>query len=587
MVRRLPRSSALAAALLLSVTVFALVANGRGQTHVSAQGNLPWVECGAPYQCATLRVPLDYANANSRTIELALVRTPARDPSKRVGSLLVNPGGPGASGVDFARSIATSFPVEIRDRFDIVGFDPRGVAGSTPLLCHDKIQQLAASEPEPSNDDQWAEVTRITRDFATLCGQRGGDMLAHLGSLDVVRDMDRIREAVGDEKLTYVGFSYGTLLGELYADRFPTRVRALVLDGPIDPGLTADEATAQQAIGFERAIDGFDASCKQRSCPLSEGGKDAWSAIKDLVDQARTRPIPAPGLDRPAGPGEVLLGAFQALYRPFSWRALERAVAEARNGDASTFVRLADAYLGRQSDGSYANQLEMNAAVNCLDYEYSRDLTHYRALADELVKVAPRIGRSMASGGLGCALWPVASQPVDVTGATGAPPVLIVGTTNDPATPFEWALAARKAIPSGVLLTHEGDGHTVYLSGVRCVDDVVNAYLLNGATPQDGSICGNNADPPRAAPTVPAQAIVATPTLPSDRNPSPNASTTSTPRAPATGTGPAQSVAPSPTPDTTMERGIETSIGLRLLAVAVLATIVALIVVTRRRMMRF
>lgn len=555
---------------------------------MSAQGSLTWVECGAPYQCATLRVPLDYADANSRMIELALVRTPAKDPSRRIGSLLVNPGGPGASGVDFARSIAPAFPVEVRDRFDIVGFDPRGVAASTPLLCHDNIQALAASEPEPSNDDQWAEVTRITRDFATLCGQRGGDLLPHLGSLDVVRDMDRIREAVGDDKLTYVGFSYGTLLGELYADRFPTRVRALVLDGAIDPGLTADEAPAQQAIGFERAIDGFNANCKQRSCPLAEGGKEPWSAIHDLVDQARTKPIPAPDLDRPAGAGEVLLGAFQALYRPFSWRALERAVTEARNGDASTFVRLADAYLGRQGSGGYANQLEMNAAVNCLDYEYSRDLAHYRALADELVKVAPRIGRSMAAGGLGCALWPVPPQPVDVTGATGAPSVLIVGTTNDPATPFEWALAARKALPSGVLLTHEGDGHTVYLSGVRCVDDVVNAYLLNGVTPQDGSICGNNADPPRAAPTAPAQAVVATPALPSDRTPpGPAAATTSTPRAPATGTGPAQSAAPSPTPDTTLERGAETSIALRLLAVVVLASIVALIVVTRRRMMRF
>ncbi|MEI6666363.1 MAG: alpha/beta hydrolase, partial [Chloroflexota bacterium] len=170
MVRRIPRTSALAGALvavvLLPAAAFALVTNGRGQTHVSAQGSLTWVECGAPYQCATLRVPLDYADANSRMVELALVRTPAKDPSRRIGSLLVNPGGPGASGVDFARSIAPAFPVEVRDRFDIVGFDPRGVAASTPLLCHDNIQALAASEPEPSNDDQWAEVTRITRDFA-------------------------------------------------------------------------------------------------------------------------------------------------------------------------------------------------------------------------------------------------------------------------------------------------------------------------------------------------------------------------------------------------------------------------------------
>ncbi len=581
---RRPALLAVATVAVLGVLLLVAPEARRAPATAEAQSALAWRACGAPFECATLRVPLDVTRPDARQIEVALVRQPARDPGRREGAILVNPGGPGASGIDFTRAIAGSFAPEIRDRFDIVGFDPRGVGQSTPLLCHDSIQRLAGLDPVPATDDQWAEATRLAREFAALCAERGGELLPHLGSIDVVRDMDRIREALGDQRLSYLGYSYGTLLGLLYADRYPDRVRAFVLDGAIDPTIGADEGTAAQAVGFERAVDGFNANCRARSCPLAAEGREPWAAVVDLVDRARTRPIPSAAADRAAGPGEVFTGAMQALYRPASWRALERAVTEARAGDGSTFVRLTDAYLGRAGN-DYANQTEMNAAVNCLDYEFSRDPAHYRALQPTLAAVAPRIGPSMAPMGLLCAAWPVPPQPLRLAGGTPSP-TLIIGTTNDPATPYEWAIGARRALPNSVLLTHEGDGHTVYLTGNRCVDAVVNAYLLTLATPQDGAICVRGAaGAPSAPPTPPARAVV-TPVLaaPEARAAAAVTSTaTSADASTAASSSPPTEASPSPSIEA---RTRESAIGLRLFAAAVLGIVVAVIVVRRRRLKR-
>jgi hypothetical protein len=280
----------------------------------------------------------------------------------------------------------------------------------------------------------------------------------------------------------------------------------------------------------------------------------------------------------------VFTAAIQALYRPGSWRALERAVTEARAGDGSTFVRLTDAYLGRAGN-DYANQSEMNAAVNCLDFDYARDPAHYRVLQPALAAVAPRIGPSMAPSGLICAYWPAPARPLRLVGGA-PPPTLIIGTTNDPATPYEWAIGARRALPSSVLLTHEGDGHTVYLTGNRCVDAVVNAYLLTLATPQDGAICARgSAGAPTAPPTPPARAV-ATPVLAATEARAASAVTSTA----APGAPPGASASPGPDEVTASpsvdERTRQSVIGLRLLAATVLASVVAAIVVTRRRLMR-
>ena len=471
-------------------------------TAAARQPSLAWSGCGGDFECATLAVPLDYAQPAGRQIDIRLIRLPARKPAQRIGSLLSNPGGPGGSGIEFLRGWWRTLDADIRDRFDLVSFDPRGVGESTPLLCHDDIQRLIALEPEPATADEWAEVRGALREFVDLCAARGGDLLPHLGSLDVVRDMDRIREALGDEKLTYLGYSYGTVLGALYAEEFPGRVRAIVLDAPVDLSLSPDELNITQALGFERALDRFIEDCRERQCVLVRNGRDPAAAIDALRARVRQQPIPAPGADRPAGPGETLLAIVSALYRQTFWPSLAAAVQAALDGDGTWLVQMADGLWGGRV-GEYDNSFEMNSAVNCLDYPYSRDPAHYEELAQRGEREAARFGAALGSTGLVCALWPAPPRPVGVPDGAGAPPLLVVGTTGDPATPYEWALAMRRDLVSAVLVTREGEGHTAYAGGNRCVDEIVNVYLLTLALPEDGVICGTDA-PPRSPPTPPA-----------------------------------------------------------------------------------
>ena len=469
-----------------------------------APGLLAWAGCGGPYECATLRVPLNHADPAGRQVELAVMRRPALDPAQRIGSLVLNPGGPGGSGIDIARAFAFALPAEVQQRFDIVGFDPRGVGKSSPLLCHDDIQRLAAIEPAPRSADEWSALQRGAQQFAGLCAQRADGVLPFLGSLDVVRDMDRLRIALGEERLTYLGYSYGTLLGALYADQFPTRVRAMVLDGPIDTRMGADELALAQASGFERAFARFLEDCRTRPCLFARRG-DPAAVVDELMRLVRAKPIAAKSADRPAGRGETFLAMIAGMYRPASWRTLDRAIDNALDGDASVIVNLADGLLGRRG-ATYDNSSEMNSAVNCLDYTFARDPAHYQALAATAELRAPRFGRAFAASGLGCAYWSSPPQPLPRIRGAGAPPLLIIATTNDPATPFEWGLALRTQLQSSVLLTYEGDGHTAYASGNRCVNDVATRYLVRLDTPADGAICGTDPEPRMAAQPLPTVA---------------------------------------------------------------------------------
>jgi pimeloyl-ACP methyl ester carboxylesterase len=475
---------------LVPLIVVALVATLLGEpSAVQAQSNeLAWEVCGG-YECARLAVPLNYGAPEGRQIEIALLRVKAREPARRIGSLLVNPGGPGASGNEFVRLWALLAPGEIRDRFDIIGFDPRGVGDSTPLNCHDDIQRIAALDPTPDSSAEWTSIANLYRTFAETCARRHADLLPHLGSDNVVRDMDRIRAALGDEKLTYLGYSYGTVLGALYADLFPERVRALVLDGAVDTSLDGQELGFEQALGFETALSHFAASCRERTC-LPEALGDPIDAIEALLQRAEAAPIPAPSRDRPAGEGETMLAIIVSLYSRATWGALERAIEDGFEGDGNRLVQLADLYLGRENDGSYPNQTEVNAAVNCLDYEHPRDPVDYEEDAVDFEKAAPHFGAAIASGGLVCAFWSVEAKPLPTPRGTGAPPVLVIGTTGDPATPHHWAVALSEQLESGVLLSWEGEGHTAYRNGSSsCIDDIVNAYLLSLTLPPGGTTC--------------------------------------------------------------------------------------------------
>ena len=449
---------------------------------------IDWQPCDSgPFDCADYDVPLDYSNPNAGTITLALRRLPAADPSQRVGLLFANPGGPGGSTIDILSGWARSLPNEVRDRFDVILFDPRGVGHSSPLICHDNIQQLIGLNPYPATDEDWKTIEEATKQQVNQCEQVGGDILPFLGTKDVARDMDRIREAEGEDTITYFGYSYGTTLGQVYADMFPTHVRAMVLDGAVDVSLDNDTRGLEQTLAFEAAFHRYLDYCAARSClpgdPLAE--------IQGLINQAEEEPLPAPRGDRPVGPGEIIYGIVQAMYTPAYRPIVTSALNAALDGDASGLLFLADTYAGRNNDGTYSNGTEANSAVNCLDYVTDRDPQHARELSDEYGQVAPFFGPATGQLDLYCAYWPVDPKPLTTPTAAGAPPIMVIGGTGDPATPYKWAVALSHQLQSGFLVTHDADGHTAYRQGDSCIDDAVNAYLTDLTIPPEGLTCGN------------------------------------------------------------------------------------------------
>lgn len=487
------------AAFLAFIAFVASGVTGQPQSAAASAAAINWQSCGGSFECATIKVPVDYANPGGKTLDLALLKQPAKDPSKRIGTLMANPGGPGASAIDFVRIWATVLSKDVRDRFDIVTFDPRGVGQSSPIVCHDGLQKLVALDPSPDNAAEWDAVKAESKTFADACATKYGDLLSAVGTKNVARDMDTIRVALGEEKLTYVGYSYGTVIGSVYADMYPSRVRAFVLDGAVDLSLGFEGTIGTQAVGFERALAAYEADCDQKRCAAAPNGNTA-KVIDDLLAKVEKAPLPAPSADRAAGPGEVLLGIIEAMYSKFSWRGLTDAIAQANKGDGSAMVKLADQYLQRESDGSYPNLIEANSAVNYVDETCSRNPNDYIAMADRLAKLAPHFGASAASSGLTCAYWGAKADPLTAPRAAGAPTIVVIGTTNDPATPYEWAVALSKQLESGLLVTHRGEGHTIYAQGNACIDAAVNAYLLDLTAPNPGLSCGDGASPPDTAP---------------------------------------------------------------------------------------
>ncbi|MBI2767453.1 MAG: alpha/beta fold hydrolase [Chloroflexi bacterium] len=470
------------------------VAPGEGEAPAPA---LEWTSCGGSFQCATLTVPIDYARPTGPTLDLALVRLPASNPAQRTGSLLVNPGGPGASAVDFVFGLAPALAAEIRARFDIVGFDPRGVGESTPIVCHENLQQYFAADPSPDTQAEWDQMKAVAKAFSDGCAAKYAGLLPYLGTRNTARDMEQVRIALGEQKLSYLGYSYGTVIGAVYADMYPDRVRAFVLDGAFNfYSIDGPEALRRQSVAFEGALNAFLADCSARRCPLAAGG-DPRTALDTLLAQVDAAPLPAPGADRPAGPGEVGLGISEALYSARLWPALGAALAQAIAGDGSGMVQLADEYLRRDADGSYPNLQEVYVAVSCLDYSWPSNPEAFRALAASQAQDAPHFGSAnLLESALPCATWPAPPQPLGAPTALGAPPILVIATTNDPATPFADGAALSNQLESGTLLIHVGEGHTVYGSGNACVTPIVNAYLLDLAVIASGTTCTDTSSTP-------------------------------------------------------------------------------------------
>jgi pimeloyl-ACP methyl ester carboxylesterase len=452
---------------------------------------LDWKSCSDGSECAKLTVPLDYEHpGNGKTMKVALLRVRATDRKNRIGSLLMNPGGPGAPGTKFARDFASILPDEITKRFDIVGFDPRGSGETSPVKCEDNLDGVFSADYSPDTPAERADLDTKLQQLAQSCEARSGDLLPYVSSESTVRDMDRIRQAVGDKKLTYVGYSYGTYLGTLYAKLFPKKVRALVLDGAIDPNLSAVEIGSEQAGGFERSLDAFLANCSaNRRCPFYNAGNSA-GAFDQLAAQIDAQPLAAGG--RTLGGGEFDLGVAQALY---SGRAgypqLEQALAAALRGDGARLLGLSDEYTGRHDDGTYDSSQPAFWAIGCRDGPSVGGPDAYEAAEPQFSAAAPRVGVALLNAGLICAYWPVPPvKNVAPIRVDGTPPILVIGTTNDPATPLKWAQGLAGELSSGVLLTAEGTQHTSFATaGNSCVDDKVTRYLVDLQPPPNDTKC--------------------------------------------------------------------------------------------------
>ena len=449
-----------------------------------------WSDCGRGFQCATVTVPLDYATGTGRMM-LSLVRLPAKDRDARIGSLLVNPGGPGASGVELVRDGLEAFPRSLRRRFDLVGFDPRGVNLSTGIRCIDNLDPRAELDPSPDNSRELRALVDDAHEYADACARRNGDVLAHLSTDEVVQDLDSIRISLGEEKLNYLGFSYGTLIGALYADRYPDRVRTMALDGALDPSLTLTQLRAGQARGFETELNRFLNACaSRRSCLLGRGAqvKRNFEAIMRRIETHPLRSVRTSDKRR-VGPGIAWSAILGAMYSPQLWPTLEFALASAAEGDGSVFLAVSDPYRGRKENGTYSNMQDAYLANTCLDYQSPTDTREFGTLAKRLSGVSPHFGALAAYNDLPCAFWPTPAvrQPGRVTGA-GAPPIVVVGTSYDPATPMSWAKSLAGQLDGAVLVTHRGDGHTAYAAS-GCVRDLITKYLVTAKPPRAGTVC--------------------------------------------------------------------------------------------------
>ncbi len=450
------------------------------------------------FDCAKLTVPLDYLKPDGATASIGVLRHKAKKADQRIGSLVVNPGGPGGSGVSMAARISkSSTAATLAARFDIVGFDPRGVGTSEPrLVCLNDAERDADRADDSESDVTPRGVAKQlddAKDYGAKCAERtkhGVEMLANIGTRDVVRDLDILRSVLGDEKLTYLGFSYGTQIGTAYAEAYPDKVRALVLDGAVDPELDTAESLVTQMTGFQNTFNEFGKWCAAREdCALGRHPGAVTTAFQDLVQPLVTDPVPAG--DRKLSFEDAITGTSAALYSQDAWKFLNDGLNEIKRRSGKTLVALADNYYGREADGRYTGILDVYFAVRCVDSTRISDRRVIDGAHERMRQGAPfLVGGTPDTSELDiCAAWPVpATSEVHRPNVAGLPQPLIISTTNDPATPHASGVNLARDL-KGALLTFEGAQHTVFLEGNQCVDSAGFAYLIDGKVPAPDTRC--------------------------------------------------------------------------------------------------
>ena len=499
------RRGVLAAAMVvLLVAGCARLVDGRAVIGAPSPGTpVQWTNCAPTSsdtamppgaECGLLSVPVDYAKPDGDVAQVAMIRFKAT--GQKVGSLIINPGGPGQSGIESAISMLPSLPQSVRERFDFVGFDPRGVGLSRPAVwCNTDAEndRLRADNTVEYTAAGVEHIESETKAFVQRCVDKmGKEFLANVGTASVARDLDAIRQELGDDKLNYLGFSYGTRIGATYAELFPDKIRAMILDGAIDPNADPIESEIRQATAFQTAFNNFAADCgKNPTCPLGTDPAKAVDVYLDMVEPLVENPAKTKD-PRGLSYGDALVGTILPMYSPRIWGTLETALNEIRNGRGDTMLVLADLYMGRDDEGHYNNSTDVRSAVNCVDKPAITD----RAVVVEKDRRARLAAPFMSYGeftGLAplgtCAFWPLppTSTPHELS-VEGLPPTLVVSTTNDPATPYQAGVDLARQL-GGALLTYEGTQHTVVFQGNSCVDDIAARYLTDGVVPPPGATC--------------------------------------------------------------------------------------------------
>jgi pimeloyl-ACP methyl ester carboxylesterase len=494
------------ALVLLLVAGCSKLVDGRAVLAVPPPGTpIQWTDCetepsdesrvppGA--ECGMLSVPVDYAKPDGEVARIAVIRIPAT--GNKIGSLVVNPGGPGESGVEGAASLVAALPQPLRERFDVVGFDPRGVANSTPAVwCNsDADNDRLRADPQVDYSPEGVEhIESETKAFVQRCVDKmGTEFLANVGTASVVKDLEALRVALGDEKLTYLGYSYGTRIGSLYAEAYPDKVRAMVLDGAVDPNADPTEANVRQAAAFQTAFNDYAADCAATDpdCPLGTDPAKAVDIYRSMVDPLVENPAETTD-PRGLSYSDAIVGTILPLYSPNLWRHLTKALGELKDGKGDTMLMLADLYMGRDDQGHYNNSTDVRVTVNCVDKPAVKDREKVVEEDRRVREAAPFMsyGEFTGHAPMGtCAFWPVpiTTQPHEIKG-TGLPPILVISTTNDPATPYQAGVDLAKQL-GGTLLTYEGTQHTVVFQGNPCVDGIAETYLIDVFVPSPDTRC--------------------------------------------------------------------------------------------------
>jgi pimeloyl-ACP methyl ester carboxylesterase len=445
-------------------------------------------------ECGMLSVPVDYSKPDGDVAQIAMIRFKAT--GQKIGSLVVNPGGPGESGVEAAASMAPTLPQSVRERFDLVGFDPRGVANSTPAAwCNsDEDNDKLRADPTVEYTQEGVDhIEKENKEFVQRCVDKmGKEFLANLGTANVAKDLEAIRTGLGDDKLTYLGYSYGTRIGALYAEAYPDKVRAMILDGAVDPNADQIEEEIRQAAAFQKAFDNYAADCASSpDCPLGTDPSKAVDVYKSLVDPLVKHPAETKD-PRGLSYSDAIVGTILPLYSPSLWRHLTQALSEIKDGRGDTMLAMADLYMGRDDKGHYNNSTDVRVAVNCMDKPHITDRAKVVDEDRRTREVAPFLSYGEFTGLAPldtCAFWPVpATGDQHELKVAGLPPILVVSTTNDPATPYQAGVDLAQQL-GGTLLTFDGTQHTVVFQGNTCVDDIAARYLVDVTVPPPNTRC--------------------------------------------------------------------------------------------------